>query len=76
MAADCRRRFWLSLILTPPVLLSPMIQHWLGREGALDFRGSELLLFALSTVRLRLRGLAFLVFVIRYGPMLIRPRVS
>ena len=51
MVADFRRRFWISLLLTPPVLLlSPMIQHWLGIDGALDFPGSELLLFALSTV--------------------------
>ena len=51
MVADFRRRFWISLLLTPPVLLlSPMIQHWLGIDGTLDFPGSELLLFALSTV--------------------------
>src|SRR3546814_19543645 len=31
MIADYRRRFWVTLVLTPPVLLlSPMIQHWLG----------------------------------------------
>lgn len=51
MVADYRRRFWISLVLTPPVLLlSPMIQHLFGIQGSLDFPGSEFLLFALSTV--------------------------
>lgn len=49
--ADFRRRFWLCLALTPPVLLlSPMIQHGLGLGDALRFRGDGLVLFALSTV--------------------------
>lgn len=40
MVADFRRRFWLCLALTPPVLLlSPMIQHGLGFGDALRFRG-------------------------------------
>ena len=61
MVADFRRRFWLSLVLTPPVLLlSPMIQHWLDIEGALEFAGSELLLFALSTVVFLYGGWPFL----------------
>lgn len=51
MVADFRRRFWLCLALTPPVLLlSPMIQHGLGLGDALRFRGDGLVLFALSTV--------------------------
>jgi P-type Cu2+ transporter len=51
MAADFRRRFWLCLALTPPVLLrSPMIQHGLGLGDALRFRGDGLVLFALATV--------------------------
>jgi len=51
MIADYRRRFWVTLVLMPPVLLlSPMIQHWLGLAGAISFRGDGLLLFALSTV--------------------------
>jgi len=49
--ADFRRRFWLCLALTPPVLfLSPMIQHGLGLNDTLRFRGDGLVLFALSTV--------------------------
>src|SRR5688572_2129376 len=40
MVADFRRRFWVTLILTPPVLLlSPMIQHWFGIAEALSFPG-------------------------------------
>src|SRR6267142_3525903 len=51
MVADLRRRFWLCLALTPPVLfLSPMIQHGLGLSDALRFRGDDLMLFALSSV--------------------------
>src|SRR5260370_25967353 len=51
MVADFRRRFWLCLALTPPVLLlSPMIRHGLGYGDALRFRGDGLVLFALSTV--------------------------
>src|SRR3546814_17722249 len=51
MIADYRRRFWVTLVLTPPVLLlSPMIQHWLGLAETLSFPGDGLLLFALSTI--------------------------
>ena len=51
MIADYRRRFWVTLVLTPPVLLlSPMIQHWLGLAGTISFPGDGLLLFALSTI--------------------------
>jgi Cu2+-exporting ATPase len=51
MVADFRRRFWLCLALTPPVLLlSPMIQHGLGLGDALRFRGDGLVLFAFSSV--------------------------
>jgi len=51
MVADYRRRFWVSLTLTPPVLLlSPMIRDWLGLAEALTFPGDDLVLFVLSTV--------------------------
>lgn len=50
MVADFRRRFWVTLVLTPPILLlSPMIQHWLGLAGRISFPGDDLLLFGLST---------------------------
>lgn len=61
MVADFRRRFWVTLILTPPVLLlSPMIQHWLGLAEALAFPGDGLVLFALSTVAYVYGGWPFL----------------
>jgi Cu2+-exporting ATPase len=49
MIADFRKRFWVSLVLTVPILaLSPMIQHWLGVEW--HFTGDKYLLFALSSI--------------------------
>jgi Cu2+-exporting ATPase len=51
MVADFRRRFWLCLALTPPVLLlSPIIQLGLGLGDAARFRGDGFVLLALSTV--------------------------
>lgn len=51
MVADFRRRFWITLLLTPPVLLlSPMIQHLLGIGDVLAFPGDRYLLFVLSSV--------------------------
>ncbi|MDG4866596.1 copper-translocating P-type ATPase [Guyparkeria sp. 1SP6A2] len=49
MIADFRRRLWVSLVLTVPILLlSPMIQGFLGLEETLAFPGDRYLLFALS----------------------------
>jgi Cu2+-exporting ATPase len=49
MEADFRRRFWVVLVLTAPVLLlSPTIQRWFG--FGLTFPGARYLLFALATV--------------------------
>lgn len=49
MIADFRTRFWISLVLTVPVLvLSPMVQEFLGLS--ISFPGSHYLLFALSSV--------------------------
>lgn len=46
-----RQRFWISLILTVPVLaLAPMIQHWLGLGDALRFPGDEWVQFAVASV--------------------------
>jgi Cu2+-exporting ATPase len=51
MVADFRRRFWISLALTIPVLaLAPLIQRFLGIEGALDFPGDSLVQALLATV--------------------------
>lgn len=65
MIADYRRRFWVTLVLTPPVLLlSPMIQHWLGLAGTISFPGDGLLLFALSTIVYVYGGWPFLTGVV------------
>lgn len=48
MINDFKKRFFITLILTIPILLlSPMIQHWLGVDW--KFTGSGYILFALST---------------------------
>ena len=50
MIEDFRRRFWISLIVTIPILiLSPMIQHFLGFRETFNFSGESYLLFALSS---------------------------
>ena len=59
MISDFKKRFYLVLVLTVPVmLLSPMIQHWLGMH--LDFTGASFLLFALSTIVFFYGGWPFL----------------
>jgi Cu2+-exporting ATPase len=51
MISDFRKRFWISLLLTIPVLaLSPMIQHALGVGESWRFPGDTYLLTALSSV--------------------------
>ncbi|SMF27588.1 Cu2+-exporting ATPase [Tistlia consotensis] len=61
MVADFRRRFWVSLVLTVPVLaLSPLIQRVLGFEQALAFPGDGYVLFALSCVVFFYGGWPFL----------------
>src|SRR5882757_5910188 len=48
MIADFRKRFYITLVCTIPVMiLSTMIQHWLGVE--ISFPGSTYLLLGLST---------------------------
>ncbi len=50
MVEDFRRRFWVSLGLTLPVLAtSEMIQHFLGLRGALAFPGDRYVAFALAS---------------------------
>ncbi|ESR27452.1 copper-translocating P-type ATPase [Lutibaculum baratangense] len=61
MVADFRRRFWVSILLTVPVLaLSPMIQRFLGVREALSFAGDAYVLFALSAVVFFYGGWPFL----------------
>ncbi len=48
--ADFRKRFWVSLIVTIPILiLSPSIQEFAGIGGALRFPGDQYLLFVLAS---------------------------
>ncbi len=50
MVADFRKRFWISLILTIPILLlSPLIQQLLGLEGIIKFPGDTYVLFLLCS---------------------------
>ena len=59
MIEDFKKRFWVSLILTIPVLLlSPMIQNFLGVNWS--FSGSMYLLFALSSIIYFYGGYPFL----------------
>ncbi len=51
MVEDFRRRFWVSLVLSIPVLaLTPLIQDWLGVGDALAFPGDHAVQAALATV--------------------------
>ncbi|MBI1213485.1 MAG: heavy metal translocating P-type ATPase [Alphaproteobacteria bacterium] len=51
MVADFRRRFWISLAITIPVLaLSPLVQSVLGLQTALAFSGDRYVLFGLSAI--------------------------
>jgi len=60
MVADFHKRFWVSLVLTVPILvLSPMIRTFLGMAPA-PFTGDMVLLFALSTAIFAYGGWPFL----------------
>jgi len=59
MIADFRRRFWISLVLSVPVLvLSPMIQQFLGYT--IEFAGRDYMTAAISTVIFFYGGWPFL----------------
>lgn len=61
MVEDFRKRFWTSLILTFPILLlSPMIQEFVGLGERLRFNGDSYLLWALSSVVFFYGGYPFL----------------
>lgn len=61
MVADFKRRFWISLIITIPILiLSPMIQKFLGLNSLIRFPGDLYVLFALSSVVFFYGGYPFL----------------
>ena len=51
MVEDYKSRFGVSLVLTIPILvLSPMIQGFLGLGDSLGFTGDLFVLFALASV--------------------------
>src|SRR5690242_17733408 len=59
MIADFKKRFYVVLILTIPImLLSPMIQHFMGVNWG--FAGSSYILFAMSSVVFMYGGWPFL----------------
>lgn len=61
MVADFRRRFWVSIILgIPIVLLSPMIQQFMGVGGQWDFAGDAYIQFGFSTIVFFYGGWPFL----------------
>jgi Cu2+-exporting ATPase len=61
MVADFRRRFWISLAATAPVLaLSPMVRALFGLEEALRFPGDRYVLFGLATFIYLYGGYPFL----------------
>jgi P-type Cu2+ transporter len=59
MIADFQKRFYVVLALTVPImLLSPMIQHFMGVNW--QFQGSQYILLALSTIVFIYGGMPFL----------------
>ena len=61
MVADFKKRFWISLIITVPILiLSPMIQTLIGLGDLIRFPGDLYILFLLSTVVFFYGGYPFL----------------
>jgi len=61
MIEDFKKKFWISLIVTIPILfLSPLIQHFLGFKEALRFTSDIYVLFALSTFVFFYGGYPFL----------------
>ena len=61
MAADFRMRFWISLVLTLPILLlSPMLQSLVGLREAIRFPGDLYVLFGFSSAVFWYGGWPFL----------------
>src|SRR5688572_18139838 len=61
MVEDFRKRFWICLILTLPILvLSPTVQKLLGLDQALRFPGDTYVLFVLSSAVFFYGGYPFL----------------
>jgi len=50
MISDFKKRFYVSLVVTLPIIiLTPMIQHWLGLADKLNFKYDLYVLFILSS---------------------------
>ena len=65
MVRDFRKRFWISLGITVPILLfSPMIQQVVGLGSTLRFSGDLLISFILSTIVFFYGGWPFLTGMI------------
>ena len=61
MAADFRKRFWISLALTLPILvLSPLLQRLVGLREAIRFPGDLYVLFGFSSAVFWYGGWPFL----------------
>jgi P-type Cu2+ transporter len=61
MVADFRQRFWVSLVLTLPILiLSPLLQKLLGLREAIRFSGDLYVVFAFSSAVFFYGGWPFL----------------
>ncbi|RME68498.1 MAG: heavy metal translocating P-type ATPase, partial [Nitrospirae bacterium] len=61
MVADFKRRFWVSLVVTIPILaLSPLVQSFVGLEEAISFKGDIYVLFVLSSFVFFYGGYPFL----------------
>lgn len=64
--SDFKKRFWISTLLTIPILLlSPMIQKMLKLEAYLSFPGNIYVLFALSTIIFFYGGWPFLKGIVQ-----------
>jgi Cu2+-exporting ATPase len=61
MAMDFQKRFWISLVVTLPILvLSPMLQMLVGLQEAIRFPGDVYVLFGLSSAVFWYGGWPFL----------------
>ncbi len=61
MAADFRKRFWISLVLTLPILaLSPLLQKLVGLRDAISFSGDTYVLFGFASAVFWYGGWPFL----------------
>jgi Cu2+-exporting ATPase len=61
MAADFRKRFWISLVLTLPILaLSPMLQTLVGLRESIHFPGDLYVLFGFASAVFWYGGWPFL----------------